>query len=74
LEKQIAVLKEVTYKELCKEVGIDTLERRRYLQDMAHTYPVPNMTYFDIPYIKIHLKIFGHKTPNKEENIFKKVF
>jgi hypothetical protein len=44
----MAVLKEVTYKELCNEVGIDTLERRRYLQDMPHRYPVPNMTYFDI--------------------------
>jgi hypothetical protein len=29
-----------TYEERCKEAGIDTLERRRYLQDMTQTFKI----------------------------------
>jgi tetrahydromethanopterin S-methyltransferase subunit G len=38
--RQITGLKSQTYEEKCKEVGIETLARRRYIQDMAQTFKV----------------------------------
>jgi hypothetical protein len=38
--KQMVGLRGETYEERCKEDGKDTLERRRYLQDMAQTFKI----------------------------------
>jgi ribonucleases P/MRP protein subunit RPP40 len=38
--RQIVGLKGNTYEEKCSELGLETLEKRRYLQDMAQTFKI----------------------------------